>query len=102
VTAIVGGDGRSMLVAAALPVASGSAFLISEFAGYAPLQQCRLILAVGAVPCLDLAVGSVVLLLLAFARPHLLLGQVLGKLWAGTVSLRFTRRLLRRLAPTPG
>ena len=104
VVAIVVGAGLSMLVApASLVVASGAAFLLSEFADFAvytPLQQRRLMLAVVASSCLGLVIDSVVFLWLAFGSLDFLLGQVVGKLWAVVVSVPFIR-LLRRVAPTP-
>jgi queuosine precursor transporter len=102
--AIVLGAGASMLVApASLVVASGTAFLISEFADFAvytPLQQRRLMLAVVASSCLGLVVDSIVFLWLAFGSLAFLPGQVVGKLWAVLFSIPFIR-LLRRVAPTP-
>ena len=102
--AIVVGTGLSMLVApTSLVVASGMAFLISEFADFAvytPLQQRRLMLAVVASSCLGLVVDSVVFLWLAFDSLAFLPGQVVGKLWAVLFSIPFIR-LLRRVAPTP-
>jgi uncharacterized PurR-regulated membrane protein YhhQ (DUF165 family) len=102
--AIVVGAGLSMLVApASLVAASGTAFLISEFADFAlytPLQQRRLMLAVVVSSGLGLVVDSVVFLWLAFGSLDFLLGQVVGKLWAVMVSIPFIR-LLRRVAPTP-
>jgi len=102
--AIVLGAGASMLVApASLVVASGLAFLISEFADFAvytPLQQRRLVLAVVASSCLGLVLDSIVFLWLAFGSLAFLPGQVVGKLWAVVFSIPFIR-LLRRVAPTP-
>ncbi len=102
--AIVLGAGASMLVApASLVVASGLAFLISEFADFAvytPLQQRRLVLAVVASSCLGLVIDSIVFLWLAFGSLAFLPGQVVGKLWAVVFSIPFIR-LLRRVAPTP-
>jgi hypothetical protein len=94
----------SILVAPpSLVVASGLAFLISEFADFAiytPLQQRRLMLAVVASSCLGLMVDSVVFLWLAFNSLAFLPGQVVGKLWAVLFSIPFIH-LLRRVAPTP-
>jgi queuosine precursor transporter len=102
--AIVLGTGASMLVApASLVVASGLAFLISEFADFAvytPLQQRRLVLAMVASSCLGLVVDSIVFLWLAFGSLAFLPGQMVGKLWAVVFSIPFIR-LLRRAAPTP-
>ncbi len=102
--AILLGAGASMLVSpASLVVASGLAFLISEFADFAvytPLQQRRLVLAVVASSCLGLVVDSIVFLWLAFGSLAFLPGQVVGKLWAVLFSIPFIR-LLRRVAPSP-
>lgn len=102
--AIAAGTGLSMLVApSSLVIASGMAFVISEFADFAvytPLQQRRLMLAVVASSCVGLVVDSIVFLWLAFGSLDFLAGQVVGKLWAVLFSIPFIR-LLRRVAPTP-
>ncbi len=104
VAAIVAGTALSAVVApAALVLASGTAFLLSEladFAVYTPLQRRRLLLAVVASACAGLVVDSVVFLALAFGSLQFLAGQIVGKLWAVVVSAPFIR-LLRRIAPTP-
>jgi hypothetical protein len=102
--AIVIGTLLSALIApAALVVASGCAFALSEcvdFAVYTPLQQRQLTLAVVASSCVGLFVDSVVFLGLAFGSLEFLPGQVVGKLWAVLVAIPLMR-LLRRVAPTP-
>lgn len=102
--AIVAGTCVSMLVAPpALVVASGVAFLLSEFvdfAVYTPLQQRRLVLAVFASSCVGLVVDSVVFLWLAFDSLDFLPGLIVAKFWAVLFSTPFIR-LLRRIAPTP-
>jgi uncharacterized PurR-regulated membrane protein YhhQ (DUF165 family) len=102
--AIVIGTVLSALVApAALVIASGCAFALSEcadFAVYTPLQQRRLTLAVVASSVVGLVVDSVVFLGLAFGSLDFLAGQVVGKLWAVLIAIPLTR-LLRRVAPTP-
>ena len=88
---------------AALVLASGTAFAISELADflvYTPLQRRRLLLAVVASSIAGLAVDSVVFLLLAFGSLTFLPGQIVGKLWAVLIAVPLVR-LLRRVAPTP-
>ena len=102
--AIAAGTLLSALVApAALVVASGTAFALSEladFAVYTPLQQRRLMLAVVLSSVVGLVVDSLVFLLLAFGSLEFLAGQVVGKLWAVVFAIPLVR-LLRRVAPTP-
>ena len=86
-----------------LVLASGTAFLLSEFADFAvytPLQRRRLLLAVRASAGAGLVVDSVVFLSLAFGSLDFLAGQIVGKAWAVLFSLPLIR-LLRRVAPTP-
>lgn len=91
VAAIVGGAALSAWVApAALVVASGSAFLLSEladFAVYTPLQARRLVLAVFASSAVGLVVDSIVFLYLAFGSLEYLAGQVIGKAWMVVAAL---------------
>ncbi len=102
--AIVLGTALSVLVAPpALVLASGAAFLLSEFADFAvytPLQRRGLVLAVLASSVAGLVVDSLVFLLLAFGSLEFLAGQVVGKAWAVLFSIPLIR-LLRRVAPTP-
>ena len=102
--AIAAGTLLSALVApAALVVASGTAFALSEvadFAVYTPLQRRRLVLAVIASACVGLTINSIVFLTLAFGSLQFLAGQIIGKLWAVVVSIP-PIRLLRRVAPAP-
>jgi queuosine precursor transporter len=88
---------------AALVIASGSAFALSEladFAVYTPLQQRRLVTAVVASSIAGLVIDSVVFLLLAFGSLTFLPGQIAGKLWAVLIAIPLVR-LLRRVTPTP-
>jgi len=98
------GAALSMAVApAALVVASGAAFSLSEladFAVYTPLQRRRLVTAVVASSVAGLVIDSVVFLWLAFGSLAFLPGQIVGKLWAVLVAVPLVR-LLRRVAPTP-
>ncbi len=98
------GTALSAVVApAALVIASGSAFALSEladFAVYTPLQQRRLVTAVVVSSIVGLVIDSVVFLLLAFGTLAFLPGQITGKLWAVLIAIPLVR-LLRRVAPTP-
>ena len=104
VGAIVLGAALSVLIAPpSLVLASGAAFLLSEFADFAvytPLQRRGLVLAVLASSLAGLVVDSLVFLLLAFGSLEFLAGQVVGKAWAVLFSIPLIR-LLRRVAPTP-
>lgn len=89
--AIAIGTGLSALIApAALVLASGVAFLLSEladFAVYTPLQQRRLTLAVVASSTVGLVVDSFVFLMLAFGSLAFLPGQIVGKAWGVLIAL---------------
>lgn len=88
---------------AALVVASGAAFALSElvdFTVYTPLQRRRLVTAVVLSSLAGLVIDSVVFLLLAFGSLAFLPGQIVGKLWAVLIAVPLVR-LLRRVAPTP-
>ena len=82
VGAIVLGAALSVLIAPpSLVLASGAAFLLSEFADFAvytPLQRRGLVLAVLASSLAGLVVDSLVFLLLAFGSLEFLAGQVIG------------------------
>lgn len=93
----------TLIAPAALVVASGSAFALSELADcavYTPLQRRRLVTAVVASSMVGLVVDSVVFLTLAFGSLAFLPGQIVGKLWAVAIAVPLVR-LLRRVAPTP-
>jgi len=102
--AIAAGAALSILVApAALVIASGTAFALSELADclvYTPLQRRRLMLALVTSSTVGLVVDSLVFLLLAFGSLEFLAGQIVGKLWAVLIAVPLVR-LLRRVAPTP-
>jgi len=102
--AIALGTAASITIApAALVVASGVAFALSELADcavYTPLQQRRLLVAVVASSMVGLVVDSIVFLTLAFGSLDFLAGQIVGKLWAVAIAVPLVR-LLRRVAPTP-
>lgn len=83
--AVVIGAALSAWVAPpSLVLASGTAFLISEFvdmAIYTPLARRRLVLAVVLSGFFGLVVDSIVFLWLAFGSLQFLPGQIVGKAW---------------------
>ncbi len=98
--AILFGTGISALLAPpALIIASGVAFLLSEFADlavYTPLARRRLVAAVVASSVVGLIVDSIVFLWLAFGSLEFLAGQVVGKGWMVLLSVPFVAWLRRR------
>jgi queuosine precursor transporter len=98
--AILVGSGISALLApAALVLASGVAFLFSEFADlavYTPLARRRLLTAVVASSFVGLVVDSIVFLWLAFGSLDFLLGQIVGKAWMVLLSIPLVAWLRRR------
>jgi queuosine precursor transporter len=98
--AILCGTGLSAILAPpSLVLASGVAFLLSEFADlavYTPLARRRLVVAVVASSVVGLVVDSIVFLWLAFGSLDFLLGQVVGKGWMVLLSIPFVAWLRRR------
>jgi uncharacterized PurR-regulated membrane protein YhhQ (DUF165 family) len=98
--AILSGTALSALLAPpSLVIASGAAFLLSEFADlgvYTPFARRRLVLAVVASSVVGLVVDSIVFLWLAFGSLDFLLGQVVGKGWMVLLSIPFVAWLRRR------
>ena len=98
--AVIAGAVLSALVAPpSLVLASGVAFLLSEFADlavYTPLARRRLVAAVVASSLVGLVVDSVIFLWLAFGSLDFLLGQVVGKSWMVLLSIPFVHYLRRR------
>ena len=89
----------AVLAPPSLVLASGVAFLLSEFADlavYTPLARRRLVLAVVASSVAGLVVDSIVFLWLAFGSLDFLLGQVVGKGWMVLLSIPFVAWLRRR------
>ncbi|MBF9235124.1 VUT family protein [Microvirga sp. BT350] len=87
---LVGAVLSALLAPPALVVASGLAFLVSEFADFAvytPLQRRGLVLAVVASSAMGLVVDSILFLWLAFGNLSFLIGQVLGKSWMVLLAL---------------
>ena len=102
VAVFLGAALSAFVAPAALVLASGAAFLLSEladFAVYTPLQRRGLFLAVLASCGLGLVMDSVVFLSLAFGSLAFLPGQIVGKAWAVLVSLPLIR-IMRRVAPS--
>ena len=93
IIAILVGAVLSVLLAPpSLVIASGLAFLLSEFADFAvytPLQKRRLILAVLASSIVGLIIDSIVFLQVAFGSLDFLLGQIIGKTWMVLIALPF-------------
>ena len=98
--AIIVGAGLSALLAPpSLVIASGVAFLISEFADlavYTPLQRRRMILAVVASSIVGLIVDSAVFLQLAFGDLTYIWGQIAGKAWMVLFAIPFIAWLRAR------
>jgi uncharacterized PurR-regulated membrane protein YhhQ (DUF165 family) len=89
---LVGAALSSALAPPALVMASGVAFLLSEFADlavYTPLARRRLLAAVVASSIVGLVVDSIVFLWLAFGSLTFLPGQILGKTWMVLLSIPF-------------
>lgn len=106
--AILFGTAASALLAPPnLVLASGVAFLLSEFADlavYTPLARRRLVAAVVASSTVGLVVDSIVFLWFAFGSLDFLLGQVIGKAWMVLLSVplvAWLRRREARLGMTP-
>jgi uncharacterized PurR-regulated membrane protein YhhQ (DUF165 family) len=98
IVAIVAGALISALVSPQFALASGVAFLFSEFADffvYTPLRHRHWIGAVAASNVVGLVVDSALFLSLAFGSLDFLPGQILGKLWM-TVLFALPLWILRR------
>ncbi len=104
---VVGAILSSAVAPVSLVLASGVAFLLSEFADlavYTPLARRRLVAAVLASSFVGLVVDSIVFLWLAFGSLDFLAGQIVGKAWMVLLSLPFVyvlRRRDERLGLTP-
>ena len=84
VVAIAVGAGLSALVSPQFAVASGIAFLISEFADflvYTPLRRRNWLGAVAASNVVGFVADSAIFLTLAFGSLEFLTGQLIGKGW---------------------
>lgn len=100
VVAIMVGAALSWFVSPAFAVASGVAFLLSEFADFAvytPLERRSWLGGVALSNTVGLLFDSVLFLWLAFGSLAFLPGQIVGKLWAtfaALVLLGVTRRFV--------
>jgi uncharacterized PurR-regulated membrane protein YhhQ (DUF165 family) len=99
-SAVVIGAVLSALIAPpSLVLASGVAFLLSEFADlavYTPLARRRLVTAVVLSSVVGLVVDSIIFLWLAFGSLDFLAGQIVGKGWMVLLSIPFVHYLRRR------
>jgi uncharacterized PurR-regulated membrane protein YhhQ (DUF165 family) len=96
---VIGAGLSSWLAPASLVIASGIAFLVSEFADlavYTPLSRRRLVTAVIASGFVGLVVDSLIFLWLAFGSLEFLAGQVIGKSWMVALSIPLIVYLRRR------
>ena len=90
VLAIAAGAGLSALVSPALAMASGLAFLLSEFADFAvytPLRARGWLRAVTLSNIAGLVIDSALFLWLAFGSLAFLPGQIVGKLWMTVIAV---------------
>lgn len=98
--AILVGAGLSFgLAPAALAVASGAAFLLSEAADmavYTPLRRRNLTAAVLVSGAVGAAVDSALFLWLAFGSLDYLSGQVVGKFWMSALAIPVLMVMRRR------
>ena len=95
----IGAALSALLAPAALVMASGVAFLLSEIADlvvYTPLQRQRFVAAVVASSLVGLVVDSAVFLYLAFGSLEYLAGQVVGKAWMVVLTAPMIAWLRRR------
>lgn len=108
VVAIVVGAGLSAIVSPQFALASGVAFLVSEFsdfAVYTPLRERGWLKAVALSNAVGLVVDSVLFLWLAFGSLELLPGQVVGKTWMTILAIALLwvyRRSRKPLSYDPG
>jgi uncharacterized PurR-regulated membrane protein YhhQ (DUF165 family) len=96
---VIGAILSALIAPPALVLASGVAFLLSEFADlavYTPLARRGLVAAVAASSVAGLVVDSIVFLWLAFGSLDFLLGQVVGKGWMVLLAMPFVYLLRRR------
>ena len=100
--AIVASAALSALVTPEFALASGVAFLVSEFldfAVYTPLRARHWLGAVAASNLVGLVADSALFLSLAFGNLAYLPGQIVGKFWMTVAAVAVLWLLRRRLAP---
>ena len=96
---VIGAILSALIAPPSLVLASGVAFLLSEFADlavYTPLARRGLVAAVVASSAVGLIVDSIIFLWLAFGSLEFLLGQVVGKSWMVLLSIPLVYALRRR------
>lgn len=96
---VVGAILSAFVASPSLVLASGVAFLLSEFADlavYTPLARRRLVAAVVASSLVGLVVDSIIFLWLAFGSLDFLAGQIVGKAWMVLLSIPLVMLLRRR------
>jgi hypothetical protein len=84
------GAGISVILSPALALASGTAFLFSEFLDlfvYTPLQKRNLLIAVVGSNIVGIIADSVIFLGLAFGSLQFVGGQIIGKFWMTLIAL---------------
>lgn len=105
VAAILAGAAVSALVSPALALASGVAFLLSEFADFAiytPLRdRGRPYAALLVSNSFGLVLDSLIFLQLAFGSTDYAPGQILGKAWMTVAALPLIYAYRSRVASTP-
>jgi queuosine precursor transporter len=104
VGAILAGAALSALVSPQFALASGVAFLVSEFADFAvytPLRERNWLGAVAASNVVGLVLDSVLFLWLAFHSLTFLPGQILGKTWMTALAVLLLALARRQLRPEP-
>lgn len=96
---VIGAILSAFVAPPSLVIASGVAFLLSEFADlavYTPLARRRLVAAVVASSVVGLVVDSIIFLWLAFGSLDFLMGQIVGKAWMVLLSIPLVMLLRRR------
>lgn len=103
--AIVVGAALSAVASPSFAVASGIAFLVSEFADFAvyePMRRRGWLRAVVASNVVGLAVDSALFLLIAFGSLTYLPGQLVGKAWVTLIAVAALALFARRPAAAGG
>ena len=102
IVAIVIGAGLSYFVSPEFALASGVAFLVSEFADFAiytPLSKKNWLASVGLSNTVGTVVDSALFLYLAFGSLDFITGQIVGKLWMTVLAIIILIPIRDRLIP---
>ena len=105
VAAIVGGAVLSAVISPQFALASGVAFLVSEFADlavYTPLRERHWLGAIAASNVVGLVLDSVLFLTLAFGSLEFLTGQIVGKAWMTLLAVLLITMWRRGRVSRPG